>query len=103
MSDTFADDKPTAQHSPLIPLSLDQEPITWESKNYASIDGVLTRLHEAFQRDGTFPLLFKFNAASRHGKVYVDTMTPHPGRILHFRQGGRPRTKRSTSRARAHR
>ena len=61
MSDTFADDnKPTA-HTPFIPLSLDQEPITWDSKNYAAIDGVLTRLHEAFQRDGTFPLLFKFS------------------------------------------
>ena len=46
------------------------------SENYAtrSADAsCLDQLFEAYERDGTFPLLFKYNAAFRGGKIYVES------------------------------
>ena len=71
LPDELGIDKTTA-HTPSIPLSISGEPIIW-NKNYATIGGVLDQLFEAYERDGTFPLLFKYNAAFRGGKVYVES------------------------------
>ena len=71
LPDELGIDKTTA-HNPSIPLSISGEPIIW-NKNYATIGGVLDQLFEAYERDGSFPLLFKYNAAFRGGKIYVES------------------------------
>ena len=72
LPDELGTEKPTA-HYPSIPTSVSGQPITW-NKNYATIGGCLDTLFEAYERDGTFPLLFKYNAAFRGGKIYVECL-----------------------------
>ena len=57
------DNKPTA-HFPSIPLDLNGNEITWD-QNFANALGRISRLMDAFERDGTFPLLFSHSTTTR--------------------------------------
>ena len=65
------EEKPTAQH-PSIPLDLSGNDITWD-QNFANVHGRISRLMDAFERDGTFSLLFSHRAAYHGGRIYVES------------------------------
>ena len=65
------EEKPTAQH-PSIPLDLSGNDITWD-QNFANVLGRISRLMDAFERDGTFSLLFSHRAAYHGGRIYVES------------------------------
>ena len=62
--------KPTAH--PSVPLDLNGQEITW-NQNFANALGRITSLMDAFERDGTFPLLFSHRAAYHSGRIYVES------------------------------